>query len=123
MFNLSEQHNYYLYNGFVDMRKGFNGLSGLVRNELELDPLTGDVYVFINRSRNRMKLLVWESGGFVMYYKRLEQGRFVLPKPMSAQSSIQYSWQDLMLLVGGIEVTNAQRHKRFSLKKRREKVG
>ena len=123
MFNLSERYSYYLYNGYVDMRKGYNGLSGLVRNELELDPLSGDVYIFINRSRNRMKLLVWESGGFVMYYKRLEQGRFVLPKSMSAQSSIQYSWQDLMLLVGGIEVNNAQRHKRFSLKKRREKVG
>jgi len=121
MFSLSEQHRYYLYNGSADMRKGFNGLSGLVRNELGLDPLTGDVYIFINRSRNRMKLLVWEAGGFVLYYKRLEQGRFSKGKITSDELGVEYTWQDLMLLVGGIEVVQVKQRKRFSLKNRGSK--
>jgi len=73
MFSLNERHQYYLYESSTDMRKGFDGLSGLVRNELDKNPLSGDVYIFINRGRNRMKLLVWEEGGFVLYYKRLER--------------------------------------------------
>jgi len=121
MFSLSERHNYYLYNGTTDMRKGFNGLSGLVRNEMGLDPLTGDVYIFINRTRNRLKLLVWEEGGFVLYYKRLERGCFALGRRTEDQLGIAYTWQDLMLLVGGIERKQVKQHKRFSLKNRGKK--
>jgi len=121
MFSLGERHRYYLYNDWVDMRKGFNGLSGLVRNDLGMDPLTGDVYIFINRNRNRMKLLVWEQGGYVLYYKRLEQGRFRISKDASSQLSLEYSWEELMLLVGGIDRTSLRRHKRFSLKNRHQK--
>ncbi len=121
MFSLGERHKYYLYNGWVDMRKGFNGLSGLVRNDLGLDPLTGDVYIFINRSRNRMKLLVWEQGGYVLYYKRLEQGRFRITNTPESGLSLEYTWEGLMLLVGGIERTSLRRHKRFSLKNRPKK--
>ena len=57
------------------MRKSFDALSGLVRNELQREPTSGEVYVFVNRSRTCIKLLHWESGGFVLYYKRLEQGK------------------------------------------------
>lgn len=121
MFSLGERHKYYLYNDWVDMRKGFNGLSGLVRNDLDLDPLTGDVYIFINRSRNRMKLLVWEQGGYVLYYKRLEQGRFRITNTPKSGLSLEYTWEELMLLVGGIERTSLRRHKRFSLKRRPKK--
>ena len=117
MFSLSERHKYYLYNGSADMRKGFDGLSGLVRNELGMNPLTGDVYIFINRSRNRMKMLVWEHGGFVLYYKRLEQGRFARGKIKENTQSIEYTWQDLMLLVGGIERNSIKKRKRFTLPK------
>jgi len=121
MFSLSERHRYYLYNGSADMRKGFDGLSGLVRNELGMNPLTGDVYIFINRSRNRMKMLVWEQGGFVLYYKRLEQGRFAGGKVGTKDRSVEYTWQDLMLLVGGIERDSIKKRKRFSLPKRSNK--
>ncbi len=117
MFSLSERHRYYLYNGSADMRKGFDGLSGLVRNELGMNPLTGDVYIFINRSRNRLKMLVWEHGGFVLYYKRLEQGRFARGKVEQDAQSIEYTWQDLMLLVGGIDRNAVKKRKRFSLPK------
>ena len=57
MLSLGSSHRYYLYRGVTDMRKGFDGLSGLVRNELGRDPLSGDVFVFVNRRRDRMKLL------------------------------------------------------------------
>jgi len=120
MFALTAQQNYFLYHPPTDMRKGFNGLSGLVRNELDKDPLSGDVFIFINRRRNKMKLLVWESSGFVLYYKALQQGTFELP-------SLQYnqygecdgkiSWRDLMLILEGVVLSSVQKRKRFSLAK------
>ena len=117
MFSLNEGHRYYLYQDPADMRKGFDGLSGLVRNELGQNPLSGDVFVFINKGRNRMKLLVWEEGGFVLYYKRLERGRFELPKMETADRSAVISWQKLMLIVKGIDLQSVRRRKRFSYKK------
>ncbi len=117
MFSLNERHQYYLYESSTDMRKGFDGLSGLVRNELDKNPLSGDVYIFINRGRNRMKLLVWEEGGFVLYYKRLERGRFEYPSLRGDGKSAIISWQQLMLIVKGIDLKSVKRRKRFSLKK------
>ena len=61
MFALTPQHRFFLYRHWCDMRKGFDGLSGIVRNELNADPLSGDVFVFINRSRTTMKLLIFEN--------------------------------------------------------------
>ncbi len=121
MFSLGEAHRYYLYRDATDMRKGFNGLSGLVRNELDKDPLSGDVFVFINRSRNRMKLLVWESSGFVLYYKRLERGRFEYPMLTEKSPDAIISWQQLMLIVKGIDLKSVKKRKRFSLKKKQLK--
>ena len=117
MFSLSERHQYYLYEASTDMRKGFDGLSGLVRNELDKNPLSGDVYIFINRGRNRMKLLVWEEGGFVLYYKRLERGRFEYPSTKGDNKSAVISWQQLMLIVKGIDLKSVKRRKRFLIKK------
>ena len=62
------------------MRKGFDGLSGLVRNEFKADPLLGDVFVFLSRTKNRIKILHWQGDGFAIYSKRLEKGAFELPK-------------------------------------------
>ena len=100
------------------MRKGFDGLSGLIRNELDKDPLSGDVFVFINRSRNRMKLLVWEGDGFLMFYKRLAQGRFEYPRLNGNSLDVKISWQQLMLIVKGINLKSVKKRKRFSLKKK-----
>lgn len=97
------------------MRKGFDGLSGLVRTELGRDPLSGDVFVFVNRRRTRMKLLLWESGGYVIWYKRLEEGSFEMPEP--GVGSYVLSWEKLMLILEGISLKSVQRRKRYSLKK------
>ena len=85
MFSLGSSHRYYLYGEPTDMRKSFDGLAGLVRSKLHLPLTTGQVFVFINKRRDRVKLLHWEAGGFVLYYKRLEQG--VLERPRAGREN------------------------------------
>lgn len=74
MFGLSHHQRFFLFSQAVDMRKGFDGLSGLVQNQMGRDATSGDVYIFVGKRLDRMKLLVWEPSGFVLYYKRLEAG-------------------------------------------------
>ena len=86
----------------TDLRKGVDGLSGLIR-QLSLDPFNGDVYVFVNGSRRVMKLLHWERGGFVIYYKRLVKGRF--HSKIFLRTGIGFRsmrWDELVLLMEGI---------------------
>ncbi len=97
------------------MRKSFDSLSGLVSSQMKRDPFNGQVYIFINKQRNRIKLLHWESGGFTLYYKRLETGQFELPEANQLTGSIR--WSDLMMIVAGIEVKNIRRSERFSFEK------
>jgi len=78
MLSLSSTHRYFLYTGVADMRKSFDGLSGMVRQYMKSDPLSGDVYIFVNHRRNQIRLLVWDRSGFAFYAKRLEQGTFEL---------------------------------------------
>jgi len=73
MFSLSSTNTYQLYRGPCDMRKSFNGLSGLVRSELGREPTSGEVFIFVNRRRTHVKLLHWQQGGYVLWYKRLEK--------------------------------------------------
>jgi hypothetical protein len=115
MFSLGERHRYFLYRQAVDMRKGFDGLSGAVRNDLGLDPLSGDVFIFMNSKRTHIKLLVWEASGFVLYYKRLERGRFEYPTGAQIGNSLSVSWPQLMLIVQGIDLKSVRQRKRFSL--------
>lgn len=115
MFNLGSSHTYYLYSHPTDMRKSFDSLSGLVTSEMKANPFGGQVYIFVNKQRNRIKLLHWETGGFTLYYKRLEQGQFELPDVSESTCSIR--WSDLMLIVEGIGLKNVRRRERFSFKK------
>ena len=95
------------------MRKSFDALSGLVRNELQRDPASGEVYVFVNRSRNCIKLLHWESGGFVLYYKRLEKGTFTAPGMKAGSTTLK--WPELVLMVEGIQVKSSIQKVRYQL--------
>ena len=72
LLHLSASRNYYLYNGKTDMRRTFNGLTAIVRGELGRSPLSGDVFIFFNRQRTQVKLLLWMPEGFEIYQKRLE---------------------------------------------------
>ena len=111
MFSLSSSHSYLLYSQPCDMRKSFDALSGLVRNELQRDPASGEVYVFVNRSRNCIKLLHWESGGFVLYYKRLEKGTFTTPRMLAGNPVLK--WPELVLMIEGIQVKSSIQKQRY----------
>ena len=113
MTGLSPNHRYYVYSKATDMRKGFDGLSGLVQSKMASNPMDGSVYIFINRRRDRMKMLVWEPGGFMMYYKRLEQGTFDLPQKSGESGKIQISWEILAMLISGIKTVKIIRKKRY----------
>jgi transposase len=93
------------------MRKSFDGLSGIVQNALGRQPTHGDVYIFVNKTRNRIKLLHLEPGGFVLYYKRLEKGRLSLP-PSNHKSQV-LTWSDLVLIIEGINPIQVKRKVRF----------
>ena len=79
MFSLDNTMRYWLYNKPVNMRMGFNGLSGIVNNSMGMSMRSGDVFVFVNAARNRMKILHREEGGLVLYALRIEMGRMRMP--------------------------------------------
>lgn len=109
MLSLSPSSRYFLYRHQADMRKGFDGLSGLVREGLGKNPLSGDVFIFFNRRRNQVKLLLWERDGFSIYHKRLERGTYELP--VNASSELRS--EELMLILQGIVLKSVRRRKRF----------
>jgi len=110
MFALTSTHRFFLYRTPCDMRKGFNSLAALARTGLGRHPLSGEVFVFLSRNRTTIKLLQWQHGGFVLYHKRLEQGRFAWPSGKEAA----ISWTDLVHMVEGIEVIKAKHLKRYT---------
>jgi transposase len=114
MFALGNTLTYHLYRGDCDMRKSFNGLCGLVSAELGRDPTSGEVFIFVNRRRTHIKLLHWQPGGLVLYYKRLEAGTFAPPKT-TADGLI--SWPQLVLMVEGMVVESLRQKRRFHLNK------
>lgn len=83
----------------VDMRKSFDGLVGLVRGTMNEDPLSGGLFVFVNRRGNQLKLVYWDRTGFALFAKRLERGRFAIPGQEHAQ---QLSSEQLFLILDGI---------------------
>jgi len=116
MFGLNESHRYYLCPAGCDMRKGFDALCGVVRSDMNRDPLSGEVFIFMNRPCTVIKLLHWERGGLVLYHKRLEKGRFTLPVFDAATRSYRLRWTDLVLMVEGISLEKAYYGKRYEKK-------
>jgi len=85
----------YLVTGFTDMRKSINGLSIIVSESLSLDPLSQAWFVFCNKQRNKLKILFWDTNGFWLYYRRLEQGRFQWPTSATDLSAISIEQRQL----------------------------
>jgi len=112
MFSLGAAR-YYLYREPTDMRKSFDGLCGLVRLRLGQNPMSGDVFIFLNKPRNRVKLLRWEPGGFVLFFKRLEPGTFELPKLQNQAMSQVLDYGELAMIITGISMRNANKRPRF----------
>jgi transposase len=99
----------YLAAGATDLRRGFEGLYGLVRDRLQCPPLSGHVFGFTNRQRNRVKLLFWDGSGLWLCSKRLEKGRFCWPEAGGGQGKVVLSHEELALLLGGIDLAATRR--------------
>ncbi len=99
------------------MRKGFNGLSGIVR-DWGLDLFSGHLFVFFSRRGNTVKILTWDSGGFVVWHKRLEYGRFKVPQIAEGQSRVKLDSGQLSMFLDGVDLSRVKRQKRWSPKKR-----
>ena len=99
------------------MRKSFDSLSGLVREGLGKDPLSGDVFIFFNARRTQIKLLCWERDGFSIYYKRLEKGTYELPLTDEKSNSVEMNSDELMFILKGIALSSVRRRTRFDLSK------
>ena len=99
----------------ADMRKGFDGLSHLVQSVLQEDPLSGHLFVFRNRRGDRVKLLIWDSDGFLILYKRLEKGTFRFPETSEAEAtSVTVKATDLIMLLDGVDLATVKRRPRYA---------
>ena len=115
MLAFSSTLRYFVYSTVTDMRKGFDGLSGLVQNHLDRNPASGDVFIFINGPKSHIKLLFWDGDGYVIYYKRLEKGTFDLPS--SDANCMELKRQDLMMILEGIKLEKCKKKVRFLSRK------
>jgi transposase len=112
MFSITAAR-YFLFLEATDMRKSFDSLCGFVGSRLGMDSRSGDIFIFINKPRNRVKMLRWEEGGFVLFYKRLEKGTFELPDASATGPSHKLGYGELAMLITGISVKNAKKRQRF----------
>ena len=106
-----DQVRLWLYTQPTDMRKSYDGLSALVKSKLAEDPLSGQLFVFINRKRTQMKILYFDRGGYCIWSKRLEQGRFHWGSNTAVKQRL--SWTDLKLIVEGIDTRSIKQFKRY----------
>ena len=108
MFGRGTATKVYIALEAVDMRKGFEGLHGLVRDHLGEDPLSGHLFLFANRAHTRLKALVWDGSGLWVCAKRLERGSFHWPKPQEATRSVTMRPEELAMLLNGMDLTAAR---------------
>lgn len=116
MLSLSDQRNYHLYRKETDMRKGFNLLCGIVVNELGRQVMGGDAFIFINKPRTHLKLLVYEQGGFTIFYRRLEKGAFEVPVFDLDAKSMQLTCDQLHFILKGISLKEIKYRRRYQHK-------
>lgn len=115
MFSLGDSDVYYLSRTSTDMRKGFDALCGEVRRGMGRDPVSGEVFIFYNTSRTRLKLLHWERGGFVIYHKRFERGILTLPRLDAETGGYRITWRELVLMVEGVSLERIRSRKRYDI--------
>lgn len=109
MLTVSPGAKVYLAVEPVDLRRGHDGLCALVRGAFNLDPYAGHFFVFIGKRGDRIKILFWDRGGFVVYYKRLARGRFTLPRPTVGTDRVVLDGTQLAMLLGGFDPVKTRR--------------
>jgi transposase len=112
MFGLSAAVRVYFATEPADMRKNFDGLAALASGSLALDPFSGHLFVFVNKRRDRIKILYWDRDGIAVWAKRLERGTFRLPA--TASDRVEMTTAELAALLAGIDLNTARRRGRYS---------
>ena len=115
MISLQGDTRIFIALGPTDMRKGFDALAAIVAHSLKLDPLSGQMFLFFNRRRDKMKILYWDRDGLAIWYRRLEQGTYQVPQADPTSHSVEVRAEELLMILRGIDYQNAKRRKRFSL--------
>ena len=115
MLALSDAQRYFLYRRPADMRRSFYSLASIVRQEMQGNALSGDIFIFLSRRRNQIKLLHWDKDGYAIYCKRLEEGNYELPLQPD-ETSYLITRQQLLLILEGISLKQIKYRKRYSHK-------
>lgn len=115
MLNFNSNVQVYLCTAPTDMRKSYDGLSALVASAMGKDVLSGHLFLFLNRRRDRIKLMWWDRDGIAIFMKRLESGTFEMPKSAADQSCLELDATQLAMLLTGVSLESAKRRKRYSL--------
>jgi transposase len=110
---LGDHRSYHLYRKETDMRKGFNQLYGIVTNELGRQVTKGDAFIFINKPRTHLKMLIYEQGGFTIFYRRQEKGAFEVPAFNLDAQSMQLTSNQLHFILQGISLKGIKYRKRY----------
>jgi transposase len=113
MISLPHAVRVFLHTPPTDLRKGFDALSGLVTTAFAQDPTSGHLFLFVNRRRDRLKILYWDRDGLAIWYKRLETGSFQIPAVSHDAASIEMSPTQLSLILSGIDINSARQRKRY----------
>ena len=113
MLSLAPSVRIYLHAKPIDMRKSFDGLFGIIKNEFSMDVRDGGLFLFINLRRNRVKLMYWDTDGLVIWMKRLERGSLQHPQPKDNAKHVVMDSSELNLLLSGIELSSVKRRKRY----------
>jgi transposase len=118
MLGLTFAERIHLYTHPTDMRKNFDGLVGLVSSGLGKDPIRDGVFVFVNKRRDKMKILLWDRHGYWLLYKRLEAGCFQMPPLDSVATTpeaLKVTYEQLVMIIEGIDLQSVKRRKRYSI--------
>lgn len=115
MFSLNEYLTYYLYPSYIDMSKGIECLAELVRSQMNTNPLSGDAFVFFGKKKDAVKILRWDTDGFILYHKRLEEGTFELPRFKPFQGLYKLEWEVFFMIMRGLSPRSVLRRKRFKI--------
>ena len=115
MIALAPQIRVFLYRRPTDMRKSFHGLVALTESELKQDPLSGSLFVFLNRRRDRVKILYWGQSGFCIWYQQLQQGTYQFPSPtaLDDRDTLEVTRSQLSLILEGIDLASVRQRPRF----------
>lgn len=117
MLSVSPAVKIFLYVPPADLRRGYDSLAAIVQGAMDQDPLSGSLFIFVNKRRNRIKALYWDTDGYAIWMKRLEQGTLEVPRVDDPQaSSLKITASQLSLILEGIELSSVRRRLRYRLR-------